>query len=272
MAVKNKHLQTIFIVSTGRTGTTFLINYLSSAFPNCKAVDERNFYTFRLLSNMRFSKLISTNISKLIISKLRSDLHNQGHLDLDYYDYYIEFNSLVGVIDILAELFPESKFIHIVRDPRDYVRSVMNWGSFRGIKGIFNRFLPYWTLRLIQKNWHSYTEIEILSHLWDMRNREIERELSYVKQEQKVRLKFEDIFLSEDYEGLKRLQAFIGLDEEIKMEIMKKTDRNASKSDLLLRWSEWNTMQCQQLYKICHELMNKYGYGKEPLWLEKLKQ
>jgi len=215
---------------------------------------------------MRLSKRIGANIPRLILSKLRNDLHNQDDLD-----YYVESNgNLSGVLDVLAELFPKAKFIHIVRDPRDYARSLMNWGSFRGIKAIFNRFVPYWTPRLIQKNWRNYEEIEISSYWWNWVNSEIERGLSYVKSEGKIRLKFEDIFLSEDYEGLKELQRFIGLGEEIEPEILKKADRNVSKGKAFPRWEKWNAMECQKLHRICHELMDKYGYGKEPLWHEKL--
>lgn len=42
-------------------------------------------------------------------------------------NFYIESNNrFFSLIPVLWKLFPESKIVHIVRDGRDYVRSIMN--------------------------------------------------------------------------------------------------------------------------------------------------
>ena len=57
---------------------------------------------------------------------------------------YIESNnSLYGFIDVLDEVFDQPYVLHVVRDPRTYIRSWINFGVYHGLKGLAGRFFPY---------------------------------------------------------------------------------------------------------------------------------
>ena len=58
---------------------------------------------------------------------------------------YIESNPfLQGFIEAFGDVFENVRVVHVVRDPRTYVRSAVNFGAMRGMKYLASTFYPYW--------------------------------------------------------------------------------------------------------------------------------
>ena len=149
----------IFITSAGRTATRFISELIKCAIPNCYSDQEpdvwrldsviidlkKNYPEFSRkirdfgFFNMTFGKLTPLGnprglssarqmgrISETKASKILFDFRNKFISGLEY-SIYAECNlQMVGLIDIIPKVFPNSKTIFIIRDGRDWVRSSCN--------------------------------------------------------------------------------------------------------------------------------------------------
>lgn len=136
-----EHLEkTVFILSTGRTGSKALAQFLDDAFPDVTALHEPNpSYRLRLRSCAYLSNKISRESLIRSLSHARRALISRIETPV-----YVESNPfLFGHASVLPEVFHRVKVAHVVRDPRTYIRSCINFGSYRGIKGWVNARLPH---------------------------------------------------------------------------------------------------------------------------------
>lgn len=102
-----------FIISTGRTGTKSLANYLGGFHENFPISTRRIFFQ-KLLNETNWN-----NVCKTLSKRNGLIMHRK-----ESGDKFIEANPFLSIFfNELRELYPTSKFITIVRDPRDVVRS-----------------------------------------------------------------------------------------------------------------------------------------------------
>jgi len=137
-----KHPQPVLVLSTGRTGTKFLASLLSNHFPKSARTQHESSRTrpINILTNMYFAGFIPK-----VFLPMTWKLLKQRELSKTELDFYIDINNfLYGIPVIEPELYPNLKVVHIIRDPRTYVRSHINWAHQNTKSFIANFWLPFW--------------------------------------------------------------------------------------------------------------------------------
>lgn len=257
----------VFILSTGRTGTKFMADYLNTYEDVCAVHEPKPSRKLRMFSMAHLQGDLGQHALLRIIPRYRSRIFKTLNDTV-----YIESNPFVtGFVNVIKQEFTNPIIIHVVRDPREYIRSSLNHGTTSGLKGWLNRNLPYFYLNTqkITSAKQELNDTEKIAIFWKKINEflnESGEDYPYY-----YRFKFEDLF-DENHTGLGELLDLLGLDSKEHRQSIDKNDR-INKSELKVledKWQEWSAEQCRQVDNICHELMELYGYGKEPEWLNKL--
>lgn len=304
--------QCVFVVSTGRTGTQFFVKNAPSIIEDCVSFHEPDtiwlsrpyeWYSkarlvglrqltmdkvlparsLRSLSNARARREITDDAAMESLRSLRKRLieEAQGSVVLEANAAYF------GLIDLIPKLFPSAKIVFIIRDPRDWVRSMMN-KSF-AVVGPYATFdvrcwIPKARLAASQFRedaacplWRRMSRFEKLCWLWNCEN---SFALECASKTDHVRIcRFEDIF-----GGSSRKEAFCDLlefltsfpngeraqwhlDEKL---LSRKVHSTASGS--FPSWPEWEQKLVEQMHTHCHGLMEKFGYGQELEWNHRIEK
>jgi hypothetical protein len=268
------NVKPILIVSTGRTGTIFFANLLRELCPQAESYHERGFSRpLNILTNCQLAGLIPKSMLTSAWKLLKdSDLRKAKK------EFYFETNNfLYGIVVIAPELYPGLRVVHIIRDPRTYVRSHLNWSSYRLKSYIANHLTPFWQpnpflmKQMTFKAWTKLTQFERFCWIWDFKNRLIgSLEKSTTPY---LRVYFEDFFGGPDPElHMNRILLFAGLPEVKNIRNRFTNPINETKNRTFPSWIDWETSLCARLYMQCGELMHDYGYGQEPEWIEKVER
>lgn len=162
------------------------------------------------------------------------------------------------------------KVVHIIRDPRDFVTSFMNWKKQSLKRTILHHAIPFWqpnpylSCQITLKQWYEMDKFEHFSWVWNYKNRifsEISNNCEYRS------FRFEDIFGGNDLgnEELCKLSNYLNINIP-QIDIDSSSYKiNSSKIDFP-KWRSWSTEQAKILDKHCGEFMHKYDYGNEPEW------
>jgi hypothetical protein len=78
--------------------------------------------------------------------------------------------------------------------------------------------------------------------------------------ERYLRIRFEDLFLSQGVEVLREMLRFTGIPYQEQVAAMLQTRRNESRKMHFPAWEGWGVERRQQLVNTCGENMTKYGY------------
>lgn len=161
----------VFVVSTGRTGTQFL----ATAFDELGADShhEPGPKWLRHLSNAYASDSVGTERAVRLLHRTRDEA-------LAGPAPWFEASCLIyGVVRPLLEAFPEAEVVQVVRDPRTYVRSGLDWGAYRFGGRVLNlapfrRLAPpqfdRWNVRA-RIAWMGQDQFERLCWAWAAMNR-----------------------------------------------------------------------------------------------------
>ena len=169
-------------------------------------------------------------------------------------------------------MYPSLKIIHIVRDPRDYIRSHINWSRSRVKSFIANYLTPFWQpvgyllSDMSWADWFNLNRKEKYAWIWLFKNRYIQQ--IEVSETPYLRVRFEDLFNSENPGSvLSSILDFI--DVRVTEDLNQYFDNtiNASKVNIQ-SWPTWNRQTCRKIHSICGEMMGLYGYGSEPDWIQ----
>ncbi|HEX2974227.1 MAG TPA: hypothetical protein VHP11_17970 [Tepidisphaeraceae bacterium] len=191
-----KFQRVVFIVSSGRTGTKALAHHLSVCYDNVHAVHEPT-PSWRL--RRASSRAMAGRISKAeLVEKLaycRRQMVAQVQTPI-----YVESNPfLAGFLEAFGEVFDNPMVLHVVRDPRTYVRSALNWGSYSGIKKLASNFCPYWTVKPehfannTDTPWMQMTDRQRAAWYWKTVNTDLNRGQELLG-DRYLRIRFEDLF------------------------------------------------------------------------------
>lgn len=257
----------VFILSTGRTGTTYIANYFAN-YENVYSVHEpKPSWRLRMWSMASLEKNIDTDYLYKIFAKLR-----KRKTDKIREKIYIESNPfLKGFAVCLAKNIPNISIIHIVRDPRDSITSSINNGTLRLKKRLVMSLIPYWHLRPIKPFAKKNVIIKKIARAWLLTNSHINESGNYA--DNYMRIRFEDLF--HDTEKMKELVNFIGMEEEYIEETktnFSKKSRNASKYNDIQNWKNWSPSFAKQIDAVLGETMKEYGYGEEKEWQSKINE
>ena len=258
-----------FIVSTGRTGTWFLIYFLSqfSHIIDARHEPDPDFlklgvrYARRKVS---FQKAVKT------IKLWRQYVCNE--MDRNHKRIYIESNNnLFSLIPALWEIFPEAKILHVIRDGRDFARSVMSRGHYTKEDKIHSkRNLRLEAAQFPDDLYYSHWKkkmslLEKTSWEWQKKDEIIYR--SIINDARAKTVKFEDVFNSnENGDVLFDACRFLNIDlnrETFNRHFHIFTKRKVNHKKLTFpHWKDWSEEQCDQFNKIAGFRMKLYGYSK----------
>lgn len=246
-----------FIVSTGRTGTKFLASLLNG-LDRTYALHEPVPNMLKLGNDFLRGK-VSNKDAKRIILNNRNLYFKRAQLEK--ITRFIESNNrYYSLIPILRDLFPNSKFIHVVRDGRDVVRSGMSRNFYTSTDKAYRISASHLTNDLFHSTWYKLNQFEKVCWWWTKKDSEIYKATK--NQKDSLIVKFEDIFSDKnDYEGIKSIFEFIGInsvDDYIFSKIGKR--ENATKMFKFPHWSKWNDSQKAQFNRIAGEHMTNIGY------------
>jgi hypothetical protein len=183
---------------------------------------------------------------------------------------YVECNPfLAGYADVIREVWEDPMILHIVRDPREHVRSSLNHGTASGWKGLGNRFIPFWYPDVAKiLDLEGLSSIGMAAGVWAVMNRQL-RDSSQHYRRYRL-LHYEDLF-DANYSGLREICELLGLAYREADVAVSPTQRiNAGRLDVVADWRDWLPADCRELERVCGPLMAEYGYGDEPEWRAKL--
>jgi hypothetical protein len=257
----------IAIVSTGRTGTKALATHLSSAYPNVLALHEPSptRFTLRRASNKALcGRMTKEHLAELLTRHRHPMLTAMPPTQT----VYVESNpGLSGFLDVLGDVFPNLRVLHVVRDPRTYVASALNWGVFSGFKGLFASVVPYWLPKpqyvppsTGEPSYGKMSGIERLAWHWKLVNEFLERGRSLYG-EHYHRVKFEELF-ARDGSGFAWFVNWAGLPPTGDLAAAANAENvNASKTGGARRFEAWSEDEKRSLLRYCAPLMEAYGYS-----------
>lgn len=171
------------ILSTGRTGTMWLANLLNKAEEACVMHEP---VTGEQLANVKAFKDSSFARKYLMNFRLREMALRCKIVQPSIYG---EVNpALKYFASTFRGFFPDMKIVHVIRDGRDFVRSVMSRDSFtdRDNRNYVppQKFIPATT-------WNSMGRFEKICWVWSYEN-------EYLRKHSDITVKFEDIISDYD--------------------------------------------------------------------------
>jgi len=288
----------IVVTSIGRTGTEFFAKLFAEIIPNCTSLHEPDIIKFSGIDNnfTHFNEHIQRagiwrtvvlkafgkwTIARLSDSKFKGTLSAPEaaiHLQSQRSKFisqmpgsvYIESNlGYYGLLDVIPLVFKDHRTIYIVRDGRDWVRSMMNWGEVYGKRGIRKLFAHKWPAAKDIKDeyadqWDGLSRFEQLCWAWSRLN---EYAFNTIPDSQHARIfKFEDIFLTENkHQYFNDLVSFAGSIPGIMSGSLRSTDgwlgqKIHQSSNKFPGWEQWTKEQKQKFEEICGRQMEKFGY------------
>ena len=243
---------TAFILSTGRTGTRFLATYLNRD-PETRSLHEPS--PSRLLRLWTVAYLEGLVEDELMNQVLRRNRWSMVQSTRE--PRYVEANNfLAGFARAIIREFRDPCVIHIVRDPRTYVRSAINNGAGSGLKGAVNRYIPLAHLPLSRESPNPV--LARSARYWTLVNAFLDE--TGRGHPRYHRFRFEELF-DESGHQLSRLAAILGIDTTTSVFPSVQRRINASKGTLLPPWSGWDRQDRAILLSECDWLMQRYGYS-----------
>lgn len=243
--IKNKKF--FFILSMGRSGTKFL-SYLLNLSINADVVHEPVRSDFRAYIEGFYSE----NKAYKYFQKFRKKeiyLRNRKK----NVDVYGEINSVLRRhCNAIKKVIPEVKLIHLVRDGRDVVRSMMSRSAMTAENPITIKIKPT-IADPYYDNWINMNRFEKLCWYWDVENR-------YLKENIEKTVYFEKLISNYSYfkENL-----LLPLELEIPENIWQKeinSPKNVSISYKIPHWTKWKQKELAIFNQICGDTMRNLGY------------
>lgn len=266
-------IRAVVLLSTGRTGTMFFAHLFQTRFPSlCDAYHEAGERSrlINIFSNAHLAGLAPAWLPRQAWKRAVEPALRRCRKP-----FYIDSNNhLYALVPREPSLYPNLKVIHIVRDPRDYVRSHINWARHRRKSFVANYLTPFWQPNaalvgeMSWREWRRFSSLERFAWIWDFKNRliaSLEGRVPY------LRVKFEHFFQHPSPEdAVHRMLRFIGLPALDTPASIFQQRVNPNRGASFPRWQEWTPLQCRQLERICGATMQEYGYGGEAKWQQKL--
>ena len=262
------------ITSTGRTATKFLANYFAEhTADTCSHHITKHSRLFNILINIH----LNFNFNPVLLNSLWRRLKSKEFSGCDK-NIFIDSNNLLYALPLLLEdEVIYDGVIHITRDPREYVRSHLNWSKNKKKSWIADRLIPFWQpngwlmddINLIE--WFSMDRFERFCWIWKIKNRLIST-IANIETTTYLSLRYEDLFHGDKSDKtFNSLNDFIGVPPSHRIAPNTGKQLNSTNNKVLDHWQNWSPQLCTQLDKICGEDMRKYHYGSEDSWRAKVR-
>jgi hypothetical protein len=248
-----------FVLSTGRCGTALLTNILSHS--HRLRVEHAPKPELEYVSSVVHRNGISEEAQKLAVLAARFDLFFvdtflRGRI-------YVETNNRITFFaPALATLLPNAKFIHLVRDPADYVRSGMRRGYYQ--EGHVQH------QRLDGSNlpaWRSYSRLEKIAWEWNEINRMTEEFKAQVDRNRVLTINSEALYSDPTitftvFDFLAICNPFSGAKGSTSLAKLLSKPLNKQKRGYFPKYSQWEDSDKAAFLRIV-TLASRYGYSYE---------
>jgi hypothetical protein len=240
-----------FVVSSGRTGTSFLTHLINKHVENAYSLTEpKPAFRRRGLKILRrdpywFERLYCQGF------RLARHLGHDEH-------WYIETNhKLYSLLPYLREWYRDPPIIHVVRDGREVVRSWINYGRFMSVNDKTLKLLPNLADEdePIRKLWSDWNPIQRAAWYWAHKVTVIDRA------EPDLTIRFRDMVDREDPEVFRLLNQFEGIsyrEEDIRHELKNKTNR--STSNFITEFASWPDHWKRQFHDLAGKAMDRFAF------------
>jgi hypothetical protein len=261
----------VVVLSSGRTGSQFLARYFDANFSEVVATHEAPpSALLRVLSNAAASGALDRAQMLRWLSRLRA--RRVARLRPETAIYLESNGFLYGFTEVLSELWPDVAVVHVVRDPRDQIRSALAHGNDRGLKRLAAAVVPWWhptpgATPGLEPPDPASGLVGRFATSWRVINQKIEDARPHCPDF--LRLRFEEL-VDADASGLRALCAHLGLDFREGGSVAPDQRFNASTRVALPDWHDWSPVACRAVETACGPLMRSYGYGLEPEWQARL--
>jgi len=244
------------IVSTGRAGTKFIANFLDEFSTDIVAKHEPSPKLIHLANTFAAGKISQQRaIKRLEFARrqiCRSINKRKGKI-------YIESNPhLFSLIPVASKVFKKIKFIHIIRDGRDVVRSGMSrwWYKENDITPRI-KALDFAADEYYDK-WNKMTRFEKVCWFWQKRISIISNDIKDIPNV--ITVKFDDIFNKDkNYPGIKTIFDFIGIELDDDQYLDKIERRaNVTQEYAIPPWQSWSEEMKKKFDEIAGIQMSNY--------------
>lgn len=250
----------VFMLSTARTGTkAFAEGLTGQAIENHHQPPGSRLLT--CASNLWLGGLFPTRWLSALVRRIR--LPQIRGSTAPHYIQSFAFDHLAA--RILHDAFDNVRVVHVVRDPRTFVPSYLNWTHTRPKSYIANKAVPGWhpngwlTGEFTWRQWQAMNEFQRVCWHWRFKNELLETLFS--KSTRYMRLRFEDImFGSQREKMLAQLLSFLDIPYEHQFEAIFKKKKNVSKKTYFPRYADWPSEKKYQLAELCGSTMERYRY------------
>lgn len=261
----------MLIVSTGRTGTKFLAHLLAAASPEVEAHHTTPWSTLvNVLGNLELAGLVS---ERVVLATWRL-LKGRRFAVTERARYVDSNNHLYAFARLAPRLYPGVRVVHVVRDPRDYVRSHLNWARQRAKSFVANHCLPFWQPNpflageMPLARTLALGRFERFCWIWRFKNQRIAAlagaGIPYLC------LRFEDLVADRD-RARERLLDFVGVPAPDAARAPAPGRLNPTRRRAFPGWRRWPATLCARLDALCGADMIAYGYGGEREWRLRLR-
>jgi len=236
-----------FLLGVGRSGTKFFAELLNKT-NYTRVYHEPVTEDFLAIANAHKSREDAVTYMNKFRKKAMYVLGKKEGVKI-----YGESNSNLRFhAEALKLTIPNVKIIHVVRDGRDVVRSIMAKKHYlNGAKGHYN-LIPNADDPLLRE-WHGLSRFEKICWLWLNANERV-REFA------DVTLMFERLICDYNY-FYENIVEYLGIEipeSRWKKEISK--PRNITKKHSIPHWTEWEDELTRKFWRICKNEMSRYGY------------
>jgi hypothetical protein len=256
----NEHFPVIFVLSTGRVGTETL-DALVQPLENIFSYHEPKPTLYRLSKTAydHGEESLAAQILQEAFLTARTDLLQYS---LDCHKGYVETSPQVTFLaPIILKLIPKVQFIHLVRDPRDVIRSGMRRKWFDGHPNDATRITPRPDSPHFA-NWNQYSPFQKNVWLWTETNRWILEFAAQLPSPKILTIHSEDVFSMKE-ETIKSLYEFVGTETPSLSKITRLLKRklNAQKTGSFPTSASWSIEQKAILSDMSSEIAAKLGYN-----------
>ena len=258
----------IYVFSTGRVGSTYITKTINT-LTKCDIMVHQQPYA-RLI-NIMGHMIITGKMPSALQTKIPESIYRKK-LPRSTADPLT--SSLIS--SYISRFDPKDyKIIHLIRDPRDFVTSFMNWKERKLSGKIAHHFTPFWqpsplhTGEIGLRDWFKLPKFEQYCWIWNFKNKYFYD--TFQNQENYILIRLEDL-ISEKYEETwGRVLIFLNFSAPNGIEKNLISNQvNKSRQVYFEKWINWNPDQAKLLNHHCGDLMHQLGYGEEEAWVSKL--
>ena len=249
----------LFILSTARTGTKALAEGLAGG-DVLSPHQPPNSRILTILGNFHLHGWLPRRALEAAAMRWRAPQITNAPCR-----YYIQVFSLdYWPAYILSQRLPHVHVLHIIRDPRTWVPSYVNWMHTRWQSAIANRLIVgwhpsgLWTGEIPPGQWLRMDSFQRVCWHWTYKNNLLASLFHGYPGYQQVH--FEALFGSNGAGVLELVLANAGIPYQPHYANIMRQPKNQSRRDAFPTWPDWPPKRQQQLLTLCGDLMQRYGY------------